>query len=313
MSAPHDPSPELRLEADGRLHLALARLGARPIKQVALVNPGTEDLFAVDVEVALTPGGAAPWRGRIDCVRAGTTHHLDDVDLVLDAGLLAGLTETTPATLRATARCEGGEVVAFERGVDLVPPDEWPGLAILPELLAAFVRPDDPAVSDILVRAQRHLEHAGFGPAFSGYGARDARRVSGQAAAILRAVQELAIERRPTGAGVWRRGLPIAAPSALFELRAGTALDLALLYAAALERIGLHPLVVLASDDVSVGAWTAAETFAEAAVEDGLRVRKRVDLEEIELIDAAVLGADARGDHEAGCRAARARLETLDD
>src|SRR6185436_11080686 len=99
----------LALEADTCAHLALRQLRVPLVKRLAVSNAGEGDLVAVDLQITPAMAAAEPWRGRVELLRAGTTHNLDAVDLVLDGGTLAALAAPTTTTLHATARV--GEAV----------------------------------------------------------------------------------------------------------------------------------------------------------------------------------------------------------
>ena len=58
-----------------------------------------------------------------------------------------------------------------------------------------------------------------------------------------------------------------------------------MLAAGCLEQSGLHPLLVLVRGHAFVGFWLQEECFAEPVVDDPLRLRKRVDLNEISVFD----------------------------
>lgn len=306
----------VEVEADAHLHFALQRLGVPAVKRVAVRNEGPTEVTDVRVEVTLGTGAVGAFERRIGVLPSGTTHNLPNVQLELDGPALRQQRERVSTALAVRVRAGAGEgplLASSESIVEVLPLREWPGLRSLPELLAAFVLPDDPAVADVLARAAVHLQNDGRDGSFDGYASRDQRRVLAVAEAVHAAVRELAVQLEDLPADFARAGAAVRFPADVARARTATDLDLALFWAAVLERAALHPLVVLAGGAVLAGLWLTPDTFQEAAVEDGLRLRKRVDLEEILLVEAGSLARDASGTFAQAGRAARRRLDDLAD
>src|SRR5690606_37922334 len=81
------------------------------------------------------------------------------------------------------------------------------------------------------------------------------------------------------------RGQRIRLPEQVLETRMATCIDVALLAASCLEQAGLHPLLVVIDGHAFTGVWLIEDTFPIPATDDGLRLRKRVELKEILLFD----------------------------
>lgn len=67
----------------------------------------------------------------------------------------------------------------------------------------------------------------------------------------------------------------------------GTCLDLAVLYAACLEAVGLHPLLFFMTGHAFCGCWLENETFADCCVDDVSAIEKRIaeNAEEMLLVE----------------------------
>lgn len=83
--------------------------------------------------------------------------------------------------------------------------------------------------------------------------------------------------------------------AAFLDTSLGTCLDLATLFAACFEQAGFHPVICLLSGHAFPGVWLTDDSFADSVIDDALTVRKRVDLNEICLLEStvAVDGKDA--------------------
>ena len=176
------------------------------LRELVIANAGEADL--ADVRVILTgePGFLAPLTLRINRIAAGATHRLPTPDLVLDAGFLRSIAEGLRGSLAITV-LSGETVVAQDTvAVELLPPSHWGGSGAAPELLAAFVQPNDPAIDVLLRDAAAQLAAAGKPAAIDGYTGGTRQRVRELASAIWAAVAA--------------RGLAYVMPPASFE-RAG--------------------------------------------------------------------------------------------
>jgi hypothetical protein len=96
-----------------------------------------------------------------------------------------------------------------------------------------------------------------------------------------------------------RQGQMIRAPADILTRRVGTCLDLALLFASCLEQAGLT-IVVLLEGHALVGFWLTDQDFSTPVVDDAQALRKRVQLQEMVLVETTML----TGDHPARFRQA---------
>src|SRR5690606_11805109 len=139
--------------------------------------------------------------------------------------------------------------------ISLLARNEWCGLAGLPEILAAFALPNDPAVMTILSRAAELLrEHTGRS-AFNAYQDKSRKRAWEQIAAIYKAVAELGIRYVVPPASFHHTGQKVRTVSDILAQRFASCLDLSLLFAACCEQAGLHPLVLMHDGHAYAGCW----------------------------------------------------------
>ena len=100
----------------------------------------------------------------------------------LSPSFLESLTEPVTGCLHVEV-LEGERVLAKKtEPITLLAMNEWCGLASLPEILAAFVLPKDPAVMSILSRALKILSEHTERPAFNGYQDKSRKRAWEQVA-----------------------------------------------------------------------------------------------------------------------------------
>ena len=204
---------------------------------------------------------------------------------MLSPRYLSELTERVKGQLRFELWHGVERLLEHVEPVDLLARDEWGGLASLPEVLAAFVMPNHPAVEPILRGAADILRAWTGDPSLSGYQSKDPALAYTMAGAIYTALQQLDITYINPPVSFETEGQRVRFPDHIVESRMGTCLDLAVLAAGTLEQAGLHPLVVLVQGHAFVGVWLREECFGEPAIDEPLHFRKRVDLDEIAVFD----------------------------
>ncbi|GAB3358982.1 AAA domain-containing protein [Modestobacter lapidis] len=286
----------IEVEALPVLSWALARAGVPPVSRLVLTRPaGAAPVQGAAVHVEVQTAGARlaePVDLVVDLGPGRTV--LTDVPLRLDPDVLAGAVPTSSGTIEARVVVDGREVGRGIAGVRVLAPTDWlaaPAPLSL-EILAAYVRPADPALATLVGAASDLLEgrtgdHA-VPAAPSG-----PDRVDERAAAIVEAVRRRAVRLTP-GPADWA-GTPqrVRTPTEVLDDRVGSCLDTAVVVAAAFEQAGIRPLLWVAENHAFLGYWrtpTCAEATAITAV-DGLV--ELVESGAVQLVDPTMLTADA--------------------
>lgn len=261
------------------------------LRDLRLINLGGEALEDVVAAIAADPPVFEPMQWRVDRIAAGGEAHITKRDLRLNAGLLLQLNEAIRATvtLRATAGGQGGAHSA-ERDlpVELLARNEWGGAAAMPELLAAFILPNDPAVGKLVKAASDVLRRSSRPDGVEGYQSKSRTRVHELASAIWSAVASLRLTyAEPPTSFEWQ-GQKVRSPSQILETGLGTCLDTALMFAAVLEQAGLYPVIVITRGHAFAGVWLQPQEFATLLVDDAASLRKRVALQELVLFETTL-------------------------
>jgi len=280
---------DLQIELDRRINFAMQQNDVVVVKGMRLQNRGEEPLRDLEIRISAEPDFGESWSTRVMEVAGGATYNFSSVDLELSSGFLAGLTERVRGKLwiEVSGPEHAGSKLLLRRGeqVELLARDEWSGLSSLPEILAAFVLPNHPAIQQILRSAADLLQDWTGDPSLSGYQSKDPRRVYTTAAAIYGALQELGLTYVNPPASFEDQGQRVRLPDRIIDGGMATCLDIALLAAGCLEQAGLHPLLVTVEGHAFTAVWLQEECFPEPAMDDALRLRKRVDLNEIVMFD----------------------------
>ena len=108
-------------------------------------------------------------------------------------------------------------------------------------------------------------------------------------AAVFGALQRRNISYIEPPASFEKGGQKIRTPSQILADGLATCLDLSVLVAACLEQAGLNPIIPIVTGHSLVGVWLTDDHFPEPAIDDVSRVRKRIDLREIDVFDATLV------------------------
>jgi very-short-patch-repair endonuclease len=251
------------------------------LRGIGIENRSDRQVQALRLELSSTPAFLRPKAWTIDRVVPGDHLPLGDRKVELDAGYLAGLNEAERGeiTLRLVA---GSEILdEYRHTVRLLARDEWGGVADMAQLLPAFVMPNDPAVSTLLRKAAERLAAHGHLSGLDGYQAQDPKRAFMLAASIYSAIASMGLHYAEPPASFESRGQKIRRPGTIAEELLATCLDTTLLFAAALEAAGLHPVILMFDGHAGVGVWLTKRTFGTAIETDQMEVRKALASREL--------------------------------
>jgi len=251
------------------------------LRGIGVENRSDRQADALRLELSSTPAFLRPKTWTIDRIVPGDHLPLGDRKVELDAGYLAGLNEAERGeiTLRLVA---GSEVLDEHRhAVRLLARDEWGGVADMAQLLPAFVMPNDPAVSSLLRKAAERLAAHGHPSGLDGYQSQDPKRAFMLAAAIYSAIASMGLHYAEPPASFESRGQKIRRPGTIAEEALATCLDTTLLFAAALEAAGLHPVILMFDGHAAAGVWLTKRTFGNAIETDQMEVRKALASREL--------------------------------
>lgn len=240
-----------------------ARLGVR--KRSSDIVPG------LSVEVTLCIGGERMTYSRsVDIARANQP--VDDVTLSLASHLIRALREKVQGTVTVAFSYEGQDLLRETRQVGLLATDEWQRTA---PWLPSFVLPRDPAVDDVVRRAQSVLSSIcdDTDAGFDGYQRLSpAERDAGENCAIVDSQVKALWWTIKTRGQLRYLGAPptytsqsqrIRTPSAVMRGRAGTCLDLTLLLAACVSAIDMHACIFVLKRHAFPGYFRSPEGHEE--------------------------------------------------
>ena len=281
----------LMVEVDhcATLNLAMAHNAVPLVSAVRLTSRSDQRLEDIHLVLQLQPGVSEPWEARIQSLDPDDTYNLSRVDLQLDLPRLVGIAEREPAQLKVEVSVGGQPMARQRHRVDLLAYNEWNGMAALPQLLAAFVQPNHPAITEVLVQTRQVLEEQTGDPSMAGYQGRDPSRVREMVQALYTALQQMGMSYINPPASFEQQGQKIRTPDQMVQQRMGTCLDLTVLVAACLEQMGLHPWLVLVKGHAFPGVWLEEQESSWTWTDSALQLLKVVELDGVLLFDATTM------------------------
>ncbi|MEM5352900.1 DUF4011 domain-containing protein [Paraburkholderia caribensis] len=275
----------------GRVNLADFQNAVPVLRELSIVNETESDFTELRLTVNSEPPFLKPKTWYIDQLAAGQTVRLTDLDLGLDGPLLGRLTESEKSVVSfrlVSSKDDSSELQAVDSVVDLLPRNQWGGLSSLPDMAAAFVQPNEPAIERVLKQAADILRKAGKSGAINGY-QEGARRAWELASAIWSAIGAMGLDYAVPPASFEQQGQKVRGPGQIAESGLGTCLDLALFACAAIEQAGLNAVLVFQKGHAFLGVWLKPEEFSTTVVDDITALRKRVKLKEMVLFESTLL------------------------
>jgi len=140
------PTVKLQVSAAKKLNLAAFQNAVPALHELVIVNETSSSISELTVQLISVPPFVRPRVWNVESVGAGESYHLRDLDVQLDGALLSLLTEAESASLHfeLRSRKQSDEVLArHDSAVELLARNQWGGVGHLPELVAAFVQPND--------------------------------------------------------------------------------------------------------------------------------------------------------------------------
>ena len=282
------PEVELVLEVASKISFATHQCDAPVVVGLCVRSTCDRDLDALRLRLVAEPPVFASRTWNLDRLGARQEIRMHDRRVQLAGSLLDGLTERMRADLRLEL-IQGETILAnLERPIIALARNEWGGAATMPELLGAFVMPNDPAVARLLKDASRALEASRRNATLEGYQEKSRKRVWELLAGLWSAVGGRRLTYAEPPASFETAGQKVRTPSDIEVQGLATCLDLALLFASAIEQIGLNPLIVFTKGHAFCGAWLQPQMLPTLTVDDPAELRKAIDQQELVLFETTL-------------------------
>ena len=290
-----EPVSALDAKVDGRLNLLLLHAGFSPFRSLRVAVDSEAGAASLDYR---SRPGAIQGREIPIAPRSGT---VEPPALAPDLDIFEDLDEAVQGTLEVTLRVEGQEMARKGYQVTVQPSNEWvdqPGAAAS---LAGAVTPNSTPVVGLAASLEGN---------FMAYQAPESRRRE-ELAAVYNALGKLGLHYVNVPPSFEGTGQKVLFPDQVLQRRQGCCLDIALLEASLLERLGYRPLILFLRDQqrggghALCGVWTQDVLAHETVLFDRAILDPMVESGDLELWNST-----SRFEGEADFEAARAAGRT---
>ena len=293
------------------VNFAMQQNHAPVIRGIKVLNEGEVPIGDVHVHVAFEPAFALEFDTLLERIDPGCEETIDVVPISCSTAFLSNLTERVLGAMTVTLRTE--DELLFEKAyeISVLAFNEWGGVDVLPEMLAAFSTPNHPEVTRLIKKASDVLGRWTDSPALDEYQTRDPNRVKMQMAALYEAISSEGIAYASVPASFESSGQRIRLVDEVVGGKLGNCLDMSMLYVSCLEAMGLHPVVVLTKGHAFAGCWLVKDTFADSVNDDPSLLTKRIaeGINEMLVVEATCMNASSRATFDDACLAANRKLE----
>ncbi|NHN85945.1 DUF3320 domain-containing protein [Acetobacter musti] len=309
------PPPELHLSISMQdsINASLWENSVPVLQALSLDNQTDRSFPRLDVTITSDPPLIRSHTWRLQDISPHQFRAIGGLELRLDGPALCRQTEASRAeitftvTTPATDGKEPEQLHQQTTTVRVLARNEWGGLSGIPDILAAFVLPNDPAVARILRSASSILRDAGKTHSLEGYQG-SKTRVWEQAQAIWCAICALDITYVNPPASFIESGQRVRLPTQIAEEKLATCLDSALLFASCLEAAGLHPVIVLTKGHAFTGLWLADTDAGSSVMQDLPAFRNRLKLDDLKVFETTLVTHARKPSFTAACDKGEATL-----
>ena len=286
------PAPQLTAELSFSpyFNLAFQQNAIPAVQELKLTNCSARPLSGLVCAFTSSPGMILPKTIHADGIAPGGTLAMHDLGIELNIEFLTSLSEAVKGKLKLEVFQDGRTVCEREYDVTAFAADQWTGLSVMPELLAAFVMPNLDVIADLQVRASEELRKATGDASIDGYKS-GRERVYEICAAVYRAVHSWGIHYSLPPATIGSPGQRVRFADNIWKHKLGTCLDTSLLFASVMEQCGLHPVIMIHTRHAYVGCHLVDRYFPESPMVDLQAIRKLVALDEFLVMETTIMFA----------------------
>lgn len=285
------------------------------IREIVLKNTGEEDIMGLHVQISFKPDFAESCQLHIESIAPESEERITAIPIQLSTSFLSQLTERLLGHIHVEITADGQSLFSKSYEMSLLAFDQWGGIAVLPEMLAAFVTPNHPAIAPIIKRTSEILGTWTESSALDEYQTRDPNRVKKQMAAIYEAIAEQQIAYCSVPASFEESGQRVRLYDDILSHKLANCLDMSLLYAGCLEAVGIHPLVVVIKGHAFAGGWLIPDSFPDSVNDDVSLLTKRAaeGINEVLLVEATCMNAGTPQPFDAAVASANDHLKDTDN
>jgi len=282
-------TPQLIVEGTETFNYAAWQNAVPLLRSVTIENKHGEVISSLTVELSASPAFARDKRWVVDRIGAGETFSLRDIEIDVDPDYLDRLDEAVRGVLTLRLMHQGETICETKHPLRVLARDEWGGMPTMAELLPAFVTPNDPSLAPLLKSASAILKEHGKPTGLDGYQSGDPNRAYLLASSLWSAIAGRALTYANPPGSFEQVGQKTRRTAAILGDGLATCLDTTLLFASALEAIGLNPVLVMTDGHCFAGLWLVEKTSKRLVEKDCSELRKAVAAKELVVFETTLV------------------------
>lgn len=236
-----------------KVNYAMVNNGVKTLNSLIIQNNDTKDWKPLTVTVSGEYVRQA--QVLVDMVRQGESVQVKAIEITPDPQVLCNTTEAVNTTFKLRLEAEDEILSEQEYPVELMAYDQWTGGNVMPEFIASFVVPNNPALTRVRLAAAQYLQKWTGDSSFTEYQTQNRTKVRLQVAAIYEALRAEGIIYSSLPASFETDGQRIRLADKVLADKTATCIDASLLIASCLEDVGLFPVIIFLKGHAMVGAW----------------------------------------------------------
>ena len=258
------------------LNIALYLNDIKPIQSLTIENTSEIDSAQLEINITTDLPCFESFSYSIPFVPSKKDVKIPLEKLKVNRGFLNKLSETERATITIHVVEKGVHILSETITINVHPLEYFGGFQVLPELIAAYVTPNNPYIYHLKRKAVDILEQQGLRTAFEGYQSDDPERVLQMMSSIYSAIRSEEIVYSSLPPGYEETGQRLRLLTTIQHEKFGNCIDLSLLFAACLEAVDLNPILIIVRGHAFVGCWLQDDKFSEVINDDKTAITKRL-------------------------------------
>ena len=198
----------VEIEADPTLGYASIQNAVPVLRSLRLTNRTDQTFERLVVLITCAPSFAQGVKLQFDQLAPGETRRISPIDLRPDHSYLADLQEAIKASIRVSVVHGAEELAHADHAITVLAYDQWAGTRALPELLAAFCMPNNPAVDVLVGRASKLLRSSHPDLSMDGYQSKSRDVVWKQVSALYSVIAAESLQYAEPAASFGNDGQP---------------------------------------------------------------------------------------------------------
>lgn len=279
----------ISLDFQPKINLACHQNDIAILRKLVISNASQMSWKNIKVHMTASPTFIKSKTWLIDQVDPEEQKEIKDRHIELNADLLLNLHEALNGEVTFQIEIEGEIIEELKQSVQLLACNDWGGVHYIPELLAAFVMPNAKGIDSLLGEVGRLLQQNGKSGALNGYQDKSASRVWEMVSALYTVVAKQGITYCLPPTSFEKNGQKIRLPQTILEDKVATCLDTTLLFASAIEQMGLYPIIVVIKEHAFVGVWLKQTSLGSLIIDDAESLRKRIQLKELLVFETTLV------------------------